>query len=100
VTEERPGTIYLQLADGKRIKPERRLSCVAREGGAAGDGYTREEMVVLASLRRRSGRTCRNCRWYAAKGNHRGCFPEGKYRKWLSPEEYASGCDKFAPSEG
>lgn len=57
--------------------------------------YTRDEMLVLANLRRSSGRTCRNCEWYSAKGAHRGCFPEGKYRKWLGPEEYSSGCDRF-----
>jgi hypothetical protein len=60
--------------------------------------YTREEMILLASIRRRSGRTCRNCRWYSARGKQRGCFPEGKYRKWLGPEEYESGCDAFSDS--
>jgi len=64
------------------------------------DAYTREELLVLASLRRSSGRTCVNCAWYRASGRHRGCFPEGRYRKWLSPEEYESGCDKFAAAEG
>jgi hypothetical protein len=58
--------------------------------------YTREEMLVLASLRRSSGRTCRNCEWFARKGTQRGCFPEGVYRKWLSSEEYESGCDLFS----
>lgn len=63
------------------------------------EGYTREEMLVLSSLRRSSGRTCRSCKWCSAKGQQRGCFPEGKYRKWLSPEEYSSGCDRFAPAK-
>lgn len=66
---------------------------------AAKDGsqdYTREEMLVLANLRRSSGRTCRNCAWFSAKGSHRGCFPDGRYRKWLSPEEYESGCDRYS----
>lgn len=58
-------------------------------------GYTAEEMLVLGSLRRSSGRTCRNCAWFTARGNQRGCFPDGKYRKWLSPEEFESGCDIF-----
>ncbi len=58
--------------------------------------YTREEMLVLASLRKSSGRTCKDCAWFSAKGGHRGCFPLGKYRKWLSAEEYESGCDKFS----
>ncbi|MBN1677960.1 MAG: hypothetical protein JW880_05415 [Candidatus Thermoplasmatota archaeon] len=66
--------------------------------GAGRDDYTREELVVLASLRRVSGRTCRNCRWYVAKGDHRGCFPDGKYRKWLSAEEFSSGCERFSPA--
>lgn len=61
------------------------------------DDYTREERIVLASLRRSSGRTCRSCRWYTPKGKQRGCFPEGRYRKWLSPEEFDSGCDRFMP---
>jgi len=63
------------------------------------NGYTPEELLVLASLRRGSGRTCRNCRWYRPKGKHRGCFPEGSYRKWLSPEEFESGCDGFSPTK-
>jgi hypothetical protein len=58
-------------------------------------GYTREEIIVLGSLRRGSGRTCKSCEWYSARGKNRGCFPEGKYRKWLSPEEFSSGCDMF-----
>lgn len=57
--------------------------------------YTREEMLVLASLRRGSGRTCKSCAWFVSRGRHMGCFPEGRYRKWLSPEEYESGCDSF-----
>jgi hypothetical protein len=61
--------------------------------------YTPEEMIVLGSLRRSSGRTCRNCKWFMARGNHRGCFPDGKYRKWLSPEEFESGCDIFIKRE-
>lgn len=61
------------------------------------DEYTREEREVLAALRRSSGRTCARCSWYEARGRQRGCFPEGKYRKWLSPEEYASGCSMFKP---
>lgn len=66
------------------------------EKGARGE-YTREEMLVLASLRRSSGRTCRNCAWFVQKAGQRGCFPDGKYRKWLSPEEFESGCDVFQP---
>ncbi|MCX6658538.1 MAG: hypothetical protein NTY62_07655 [Euryarchaeota archaeon] len=62
-------------------------------------GYTAEEMLVLGSLRISSGRTCRNCAWYRARGTHRGCFPDGKYRKWLSPEEFESGCDMFLKRE-
>jgi hypothetical protein len=57
--------------------------------------YTKEELLVLASSRRGSGRTCRNCAWYQARGDHRGCFPEGKYRKWLTLEESSSGCTIF-----
>lgn len=59
--------------------------------------YTAEEMLVLASLRKSSGRTCRKCRWYVARGAQRGCYPNGKYRKWLSQAEFDSGCDAFAP---
>ena len=58
--------------------------------------YTPEEMLVLASLRKSSKRTCRYCAFYVQKGNQRGCFPDGSYRKWLSPEEFESGCDRFA----
>ncbi len=64
-----------------------------------GQEYTREEKQVLASLRRDSRRTCRFCVSYVQKGGQRGCFPEGKYRKWLSPEEYSFGCDAFAPAQ-
>ena len=58
--------------------------------------YTREELLVLASLRRSSGRTCRSCAWYLARGKQRGCYPNGNYRKWLSQEEYESGCERFS----
>ncbi|MCU0853072.1 MAG: hypothetical protein MUC90_07480 [Thermoplasmata archaeon] len=57
--------------------------------------YTREELLVLASLRKRSKRTCRYCTHFVQKGSQRGCFPEGIYRKWLSAEEYDAGCDRF-----
>lgn len=63
------------------------------------DDYTKDEMLVLASLRRTSKRTCAYCAWYVPKGNQKGCFPLSKYRKWLSPEEFESGCDRFEPSK-
>jgi uncharacterized protein YodC (DUF2158 family) len=72
---------------------------VADRDDLSEEGYTREEMLILATLRRSSGRTCRSCKWYSAKGQQRGCFPEGKYRKWLSPEEYSSGCDRFVSAK-
>ncbi|OGS43683.1 MAG: hypothetical protein A3K76_04525 [Euryarchaeota archaeon RBG_13_57_23] len=59
--------------------------------------YTAEELIVLASIRRSSGRTCRKCKWLVAKGGHKGCYPSGKYRKWLSQIEFESGCDMFLP---
>ncbi len=61
--------------------------------------YTREEMLVLASLRRDTKRTCSYCAWYVKKGTQKGCFPNGDYRKWLSPEEFGSGCEEFEPRE-
>jgi len=66
---------------------------------SADEDYTKEELVVLASLRQRSGRVCRNCRWYVSKGTQKGCYPEGKYRKWLSADEFRSGCQAFSPRE-
>jgi len=63
------------------------------------DGYTQDELIVLAGLRRSTGRTCRRCRWLSMRGQQRGCFPEGKYRKFLSSREYESGCELFAPRE-
>ena len=63
------------------------------------DDYTPEERQVLASLRRSSGRTCRNCEWLSVRGSHRGCFPEGKYRKFLSASEYEAGCSMFKAKE-
>jgi len=71
---------------------------VAKTDAIAGE-YTREELLVLASLRRSSKRTCRYCAWYVQKDGQRGCFPEGRYRKWLSPEESESGCDGFSAKE-
>jgi hypothetical protein len=65
----------------------------------AGTEYTKEELIVLARLRGRSGRTCRDCKWFRPKGKHRGCFPEEKYRKWLSEEEFNAGCELFSPAE-
>jgi hypothetical protein len=66
---------------------------------AADEDYTREERIVLAGIRRGSGRTCVNCAWFVPKGRQRGCFPGQKYRKWLSYEEYGSGCELFRPKE-
>jgi hypothetical protein len=68
---------------------------VKARGSNQGGDYTREEMVMLASLRRGSGRTCEYCEWFSVRGKQRGCFPNGEYRKWLSYEEYSSGCDTF-----
>jgi hypothetical protein len=61
------------------------------------DAYTKDEQRFLAGLRRSSGRTCRRCKWLSMRGQQRGCFPEGKYRKFLSAEEYESGCERFSP---
>jgi len=88
--------IYISLRDPLERE---NMSLVVPCSVAGPDEYTREERIVLASLRRRSGRTCRSCEWYEARGRQRGCFPKGKYRKWLSPEEYESGCDSFEPSK-
>ena len=69
---------------------------VTREGGTGGSfEYTLEERKVLASLRKASGRTCSECQWYSVRGKHKGCFPQGKYRKFLSQSEFESGCDLF-----
>ena len=73
---------------------------MSREGRQRGEfDYTPEERQMLASLRRSSGRTCRDCQWYSERGRHKGCFPHGKYRKFLSKSEYESGCDLFKPVE-
>ncbi len=66
-----------------------------RSAADAGE-YTAEERQVLASVRRRSGRTCASCRWLQRRGKHNGCFPDGRYRKFLSSREFESGCDLFA----
>lgn len=62
--------------------------------------YTSEERAVLASLRRSSGRTCADCKWLETRGKHKGCFPGGRYRKFLSKKEFESGCDEHVPKEG
>ena len=64
------------------------------------DDFTEEERIILASLRKKTGRTCVNCRWLVNKGQHRGCYPEGKYRKFLSKSEFESGCDEYSPEDG
>ena len=61
------------------------------------DDYTEEERKVLASIRKSSGRTCVNCEWHNQRGNHHGCYPEGRYRKFLSASEFEAGCDSFRP---
>lgn len=69
---------------------------VKRDGKAREDfEYTLEERKILASLRKSSGRTCGSCRWYSERGKHKGCFPHGKYRKFLSKAEFDAGCDLF-----
>lgn len=55
--------------------------------------YTPEELQVLAALRRASGRTCASCAWLRRSGKQLGCYPQGKYRKWLSSVEFDAGCD-------
>ncbi|UCE91845.1 MAG: hypothetical protein JSV90_01455 [Methanobacteriota archaeon] len=67
--------------------------------GPADPEYTPEERKVLASLRKESGRTCSHCRWYSDRGRHRGCFPNGKYRKFLSESEFDAGCELFSRQE-
>ncbi len=61
--------------------------------------YTLEEREILASLRRKSGRTCIKCVWYTKKGQHRGCYPNGKWRKFLSRSEFEAGCDSFSATK-
>jgi hypothetical protein len=70
---------------------------VVKSNRSSEDEYTREERIVLAGIRRGSGRTCCNCAWFVSKGRQRGCFPGQKYRKWLSFEEFGSGCEMFQP---
>jgi hypothetical protein len=67
--------------------------------GRPGSEYTKEELEVLAKVRRDSGRTCSRCAWYRQSGGHRGCFPGGKYRKWLSGKEFEAGCEFFEAAE-
>jgi len=64
------------------------------------DDYTLEERKILASLRKSTGRTCMRCEWYSERGSHRGCFPDGKYRKFLSASEFEAGCDSFKAKGG
>ena len=66
---------------------------------SSSDDFTEEERIILASLRKKTGRTCVNCKWLVKKGQHRGCYPEGKYRKFLSKSEFESGCDGYASSD-
>lgn len=61
--------------------------------------YTEDELRFLAALRASSGRTCRRCKWLSMRGQQRGCFPGGKYRKFLSDAEYGSGCEQFEPRQ-
>jgi hypothetical protein len=68
-----------------------------RVGRQPKDDYTLEEREILASLRKKSGRTCVNCAWYMEKGQHRGCYPDGKWRKFLSKSEFEAGCDSYSP---
>jgi len=70
---------------------------MAEPGRGNGDSYTDDELRFLSGLRKAQGRTCRTCRWLSMRGQQRGCFPEGKYRKFLSTTEYESGCEKFEP---
>ncbi|HIH01272.1 TPA: hypothetical protein HA259_04225 [Thermoplasmata archaeon] len=63
------------------------------------DDFTEEERIILASLRKKTGRTCVSCRWFVEKGQHRGCYPDGKYRKFLSKSEFESGCDVYTSAD-
>jgi hypothetical protein len=59
------------------------------------EGYTKDELAFLSEVRKRDGRTCRHCAWLSVRGNQRGCFPQGTYRKFLSAQEYEAGCLEF-----
>lgn len=58
--------------------------------------YTLQEREILRSFRSKSGRTCIKCIWYTKKGQHRGCYPDGKWRKFLSKSEFEAGCDSYS----
>lgn len=84
---------------GKFLKPRADTSPMAARAPTGENDYTEDERRFLAGLRMTSGRTCRRCKWLSMRGQQRGCFPEGKYRKFLSATEYDSGCELFAPRE-
>jgi ribonuclease HI len=45
-----------------------------------------------------TGETCETCKWLKWKGPHVGCFPNGKYRKWLSKSFIKTNkCEQHAP---
>lgn len=74
-----------------------RMAQAKGPGQKGEEGYTKDEQRFLAGLRRSSGRTCKRCKWLSMRGQQRGCFPEGNYRKFLSADEYESGCELFSP---
>ncbi|MGD9963372.1 MAG: hypothetical protein AB7S97_05680, partial [Thermoplasmata archaeon] len=81
------------------LKPRVDTSPMAARSPTGENDFTEDERRFLAGLRRTSGRTCRQCKWLSMRGQQRGCFPEGRYRKFLSAAEYDSGCELFAPRE-
>lgn len=44
--------------------------------------------------------TCKQCKWIHYSGPHVGCYPDGKYRKWL-PKSFAENnkCELFKPRD-
>lgn len=81
---------------GRKLhKPHRDTSRMTAPRRDEDGSFTEDERRFLAGLRKSSGRTCRRCKWLSMRGQQRGCFPEGAYRKFLSASEYESGCELF-----
>jgi ribonuclease HI len=82
---------YVQQCELKGIKP-----LFMQTRSVLVDFYEKPSQVVMKQVESRE--TCKECKWIHYSGPHVGCYPEGKYRKWLS-KQFAENdkCELFKP---
>jgi ribonuclease HI len=101
---------YLVAKDTRRSFKQIRFEWIPRERNARADALTHKayeeycasrgkKALYRSSIQKEStisdGDTCMTCKWMKKSGPHVGCFPNGKYKKWISMVDARSKkCDQ------